>query len=229
MKGCILLAVGLLSGAVGLASEERADRLTQAALDLDAHRSRGAEDFRRSCVRCHGAEAQGDADHAIPALAGQRFKYLVRQLANFASSERESDIMQQVVAHRDASKPQTWVDIAAYLNNLPVTVPAGNGNGQDVALGRGIFHEQCSSCHHLDAHGDDEGFVPSLRNQQYSYLVAQLHKLAQGRRHNVDEDLVRFWASLEQRDVLATADYLSRLSGPGEVHKHMRGDGSVVD
>ena len=71
--------------------------------------------------------------------------------------------------------------------------------------------------------------MPSLRNQQYSYLVAQLHKLAQGRRHNVDEDLVRFWASLEDRDVIATADYLSRLSGPGEVHKLMRGDGSVVD
>ena len=121
------------------------------------------------------------------------------------------------------------MDIAAYVNNLPKREPAGTGDGSHAALGRGIFHEQCASCHKGDAHGDDEGFVPSLRGQQYTYLVAQLGKLAEGRRHNVDEDLVRFWRSLEQQDVLGTADYLSRLTGPGHVHKIMRPDGSVVD
>ena len=95
--------MGLLSSTVASPSEERADRLTQAALDLDAHRNRGAEDFRRSCVRCHGDEAQGDARSGDPCFGGQRFKYIVRQLANFSRGERESDIMQRVVAHRDAS------------------------------------------------------------------------------------------------------------------------------
>ncbi len=206
-----------------------ADRLTRAALDLDAHPGRGAAEFQRSCARCHGAEAQGDSSQAIPSLAGQRFKYIVRQLANFASEERDSDIMQQVVTHRTLKEPQTWVDIAAYLNNLPMKVPAGTGDGAHEALGGAIFSEQCASCHRRDAHGDDEGYVPSLRNQQYTYLVAQLQKLAAGRRHNVDEDLVRFWRSLEAEDVRATADYLSRLSGPGNVHKIMRPDGTVVD
>ena len=229
IKACVLSAICLFLSVQASAAEETADRLTQTALDLDAHRERGAVEFRRSCARCHGEAAQGDAEQAIPSLAGQRFKYIVRQLANFASSERDSDIMQRVLAHRTLKEPQTWVDIAAYLNNLPITVPAGNGNGERVGLGRGIFHEQCASCHHLDAHGDDEGFVPSLRNHQYTYLVAQLRKLAEGRRHNVDEDLVRFWRSLEDQDVRGTADYLSRLSGPGEVHKRMRRGGSVVD
>jgi cytochrome c553 len=229
MKARLLFAVSLLASAGGLASEVSADRLTQKALDLDAHPERGAIEFRHSCSRCHGAAAQGDAAHAIPALAGQRFKYVVRQLANFAGDERESAIMQRVLTHPVLNEPQTWVDIAAYLNNLPMRVPAGTGDGARVALGRGIFHEQCASCHQRDAHGDDEGFVPSLRNQQYTYLVSQLEKLAEGRRHNVDEDLVRFWRSLEPEDVRATADYLSRLAGPGNVHKVMRGDGSVVD
>lgn len=229
IKGCLLSALCLVLSLQASASEESADRLTQSALDLDAHKGRGAVEFHRSCARCHGDAAQGDAGQAIPSLAGQRFKYLVRQLANFSAQERDSDIMQRVLAHKTVKQPQTWVDIAAYLNNLPITVPAGHGNGEHVGLGRGIFHEQCASCHKLDAHGDDEGFVPSLRNQQYTYLVAQLEKLAEGRRHNVDEDLVRFWRSLEDQDVLGTADYLSRLSGPGEVHKLMRRDGSVVD
>lgn len=228
MKACVLLAVCLAPG-LSAASAEQADRMTQAALQLDAHKDRGAVLFGRSCARCHGSQAQGDAAQAIPALAGQRFKYLVRQLADFSSGERDSDIMQGVLEHGAARSPQNWVDLAAYLNRLPMQQPAGSGSGERVALGGAIFHEQCASCHHLDAHGDDEGYVPSLRNQQYSYLVSQLGKLAEGSRHNVDEDLVRFWRSLDRRDVRAVADYLSRLNGPGDVHTIMRRDGSVVD
>jgi len=229
MKAYFLFGVSLLMGAGALASEASVDHLTQRALELDAHAEQGAIVFRHSCTRCHGTAAQGDAEHAIPALAAQRFRYVVRQLANFAGDERESATMQRVLAHPVVNEPQTWVDIAAYLNNLPKKEAAGTGDGSRVALGRGIFHEQCASCHEGDAHGDDEGFVPSLRGQQYTYLVVQLEKLAEGRRHNVDEDLVRFWRSLEQQDVRATADYLSRLTGPGHAHKIMRPDGSVVD
>jgi cytochrome c553 len=229
MKACILFALGLVASAQAPASEASVDRLTQRALDLDAHAERGAVEFRQACSRCHGAVAQGDAAHAIPALAGQRFKYVVRQLANFAGDERDSPTMQRVLSHSVLKEPQTWVDIAAYVNNLPMREPAGTGDGTGVALGRGIFHEQCASCHKLDAHGDEVGFVPSLRGQQYTYLVDQLEKLAEGRRHNADEDLVRFWRSLEEQDVRGTADYLSRLAGPGHVHKIMRADGSVVD
>jgi cytochrome c553 len=74
MKACILFALGLVASAQALASEASVDRLTQRALDLGAHAERGAVEFRQSCSRCHGAVAQGDVAHAIPALAGQRFK-----------------------------------------------------------------------------------------------------------------------------------------------------------
>jgi cytochrome c553 len=73
-------------------------------------------------------------------------------------------------------------------------------------LGRGIFHEQCASCHRIDARGDGDGFVPSLRNQHYRYSVSQMHKLGEGRRHNVYEDLVRFLRSFDEQDMNATAD-----------------------
>lgn len=229
MKAFILFALGVVASAQAFASEASVDRLTQRALELDAHAERGGVEFRQFCSRCHGGRAQGDATHAVPALAGQRFKYVVRQLANFAGDERESAAMQRVISHPVLKEPQTWVDIAAYVNNLPMNQAAGTGDGTGAALGRGIFHEQCAACHKGDARGDDDGFVPSLRGQQYSYLVMQLEKLAEGRRHNVDEDLVRFWRSLGDQDVRGTADYLSRLTGPGHVHKIMRPDGSVVD
>lgn len=211
------------------AAEEAVDRQTQAALALDAHPDRGAAQFALYCARCHGSQAQGDANHAIPSLAGQRFKYLVRQLANFAGGERESDTMHQVVSRKQIREPQTWVDIAAYLNKTAPSQRAQTGDGMELALGQGIFHEQCAGCHRPDAHGNGDGFVPSLRNQHYAYLVTQMHKLGEGYRHNVDENLLRFLHSFDDREMNATADFLSRLRGSGAVHKVMRNDGVVVD
>jgi cytochrome c553 len=227
----LLILFALLGSpfATALASAERVDELTQAALALDANRGRGESLYQANCAQCHGSRAQGDPNSAIPTLAGQRFNYLVRQLANFTGHERESVKMERIVQHRGLGEPQTWVDIAAYLNNLPAKGERAVGTGARVALGRGIFQMQCASCHKADGRGDDDGFVPSLRNQNYPYLLSQLTKLPAGFRHNVDEDLLRFWQSLDEDDIVGTADYLSRLSGPGRVHKVMRGDGTVVD
>lgn len=225
----VLAALFALAGTDARASEESVDRATQAALTLDVHPQRGAAQFARHCVRCHGAQAQGDADRAIPALAGQRFTYLVRQLADFAGGERDSDTMHRVISQQELRGPQAWVDLAAYLNRLAFFHRGQTGDGSQIALGRGIFQGQCAGCHRGDAHGDADGFVPSLRNQHYSYLVNQLHKLGDGRRHNVDQELVRFLSGFAEHDLRATADYLSRLHGPGAVHKVMRNDGVVVD
>jgi cytochrome c553 len=223
-----MAACWMLGSHAVCASEEAVDRETQAALALDAHPDRGAAEFARYCARCHGAQAQGDASRAIPSLAGQRFTYLVRQLADFAGGERDSDTMHQVVSRKEMREPQNWVDIAAYLNKT-ASQRAQTGNGMDLALGQGIFHEQCASCHRADAHGNRDGFVPSLRHQHYAYLVIQMHKLGEGYRHNVDENLMRFLQGFDDRDMNATADFLSRLRGPGAIHKVMRNDGVVVD
>ncbi len=211
------------------ASEESVDQATQAAMSLDAHPKRGAAVYAKYCTQCHGAQALGNASRSIPALAGQRFAYLVRQLANFAGAERDSSAMHKVVSQQVLQKPQSWVDIAAYLNNAPLIGAAQNGDGKHLSLGEAIFHEQCATCHSHDARGDADGFVPSLRSQHYAYLVAQIHGLAAGRRHNVDENLMRFFKSLEDGDIAAVADYLSRLQGPGSDRKKMRTDGVVVD
>ena len=236
----VLMAVMALLAPAGVearagdarASEAAVDRATQAALALDAHPDRGASQFARYCARCHGSRAQGnagrDAGRAIPVLAAQRFAYLVRQLANFAGGERDSDAMHRVASQKELQAPQSWVDIAAYLNRARLSVRAQTGDGARLAAGRSIFRAQCATCHSGDAHGDEDGFVPSLRNQHYPYLVDQLHKLAEGYRHNADESLVRFLGGFDDQDLRATADYLSRLHGPGAVHKVMRNDGVVV-
>jgi cytochrome c553 len=217
------------AGPCAASSEESVDQMTKQALTLDAHPRQGAAQFKKYCAQCHGRQAHGDPARLIPSLAGQRFSYLVRQLANFSGEQRDSATMHQVVSQKALQSPQSWVDIAAFLNNVPVPAVVQTGDGAHLALGRGIFHEQCTSCHREDARGDDDGFVPALRAQHFPYLVSQMRKLADGHRHNVDENLVRFLRSFETEDIDAVADYLSRLRGPGKDRKSMRNDGVVVD
>jgi cytochrome c553 len=224
-----LLAMVLCSPGWALATQEQADSLTQTALNLDAHPDSGKVQFERACSRCHGQSGAGDDQRRIPALAGQRFAYLVRQMANFAATERDNVSMNHIAADTRLEGPQAWNDVASYLNKLPVPPEARTGSGATVALGRGIFHEQCASCHRGDASGDKEGFVPSLRNQNYKYLVSQLHRLADGHRHNIDADLVLFIRSLDESDIVAVADYLSRQRGLVGSHDHMLGNGVVVN
>jgi cytochrome c553 len=230
LLACVILSAALsLAAASGAPSAEQVDRQTQAALSMDSHPDRGGQAFVRYCAKCHGPRASGDAKGAIPALAGQRYAYLIRQLANFAGAERDSSAMHGVVSQAELRAPQMWADIAAYLNGLPSRSPRSTGPGDEVALGRGIFHEQCATCHGLDASGDADGFVPSLRHQHYAYLNTQMHKLARGYRHNVDEELLLFLKTFDDRDISSTADYLSRLTGAGVNRKKMRADGEVVD
>jgi cytochrome c553 len=219
----------LVTLAAARASEESVDQATKTALSLDAHLKHGHALFIAQCAGCHGRTGYGDSSRSIPALAGQRFAYIVRQLANFSGDERENDTMHHVAARPNMRGAQSWADVAAYVSRLPVNPRAETGDGTYLALGRGIFHEQCASCHQPDAGGDQDGLVPALKGQHYSYLLGQLRQLAADRRHNVDEDLLRFIQSLDEQEKQGVADYLSRQHKPGKNHQVMRQNGTLVD
>jgi len=196
------------------------DRLTQEALALSPDRAAGRTVYRTSCSSCHGGDGGGSPAHLVPALAGQRFTYLVRQLATFATNERDSDKMHAVLADRALRVPQTWVNVASFLSRGTARGRARSGSGAQVALGRAIFREQCASCHGPRADGNDEGFVPALRGQHYPYLVDQVTRLSEGARHTVDEPLAQFLRSLDGDEVEAVADFLSRLPPPSAAQDH---------
>ena len=153
---------------------ESVDELVHNALQLDVNPARGGEVYAKHCVRCHGQQAHGDPARNIPALAGQRQAYVVKQLADFSELERDSPDMHAVVSQAGLAEPQVWADVSAWLNALPPIAKPQRGDGRYLKLGEAIFREQCASCHEDDARGDDDGFVPSLRNQHYAYLLNEM-------------------------------------------------------
>ena len=221
------LSATLLCSSSVFASPTRVDQLVRTALQLDPNIKRGGGLYAVHCASCHGQGAIGDARNVIPALAGQREAYLIKELADFAELERDGEQMHAVVSKAALNEPQEWADIAAYLSQLPAARFPETADGKGVELGEAIFQEQCASCHEEDARGDDDGFIPSLRDQHYSYLVRQMRALAASHRLNVDADLVRFIDSLDTEEMTAVADYLSRLRGPVRDRAKLRDDGAL--
>ncbi|HEY5809042.1 MAG TPA: c-type cytochrome [Povalibacter sp.] len=212
------------------ASPARVEQLVQTALQLDHHPDRGATLYARHCSGCHGPEALGNSVRAIPVLAGQRRAYLIKQLADFSEHERESVQMHAAAAGQpDLTQPQSWVDIAAWLNSLTPAVFLETGDGEALELGEAIFQEQCASCHEEDARGDDDGFVPALRSQHYSYLMRQMGLFGSWHRRNVEPDLSRFLQSLDDDEMTAVCVYLSHMQGPVRDRTTLDQDGTVGD
>jgi cytochrome c553 len=218
----VLLPIGIAA-----ASPTRVDQQIRAALQLEANATRGAGLYSANCASCHGPQALGDANNVLPALAGQRQAYLIKQLADFTELERDSSDMHRVASRTAVANPQAWADLAGYLSELPAARFPETGDGGGVELGEAIFQEQCASCHEDDARGDDDGFVPSLRDQHYGYLVRTLRGIGASHRLNVDADLVRFLDSFDTDEITAVADYLSRLRGPTRDRATLNDDGTL--
>lgn len=232
MNKSILICTGiclvmLLRTDATQAAAERVDELVRASLQLDANAGRGAETFRQHCSSCHRANASGNPLRMVPALAGQREAYLIKQLADFAEREREAPQMHAVVSQASLNEPQAWADLAAYLSQLPVTRLPQRGKGRNSGEGAALFEQQCVECHDADARGDNDGFVPSLRDQHYSYLVTQMRSLADSHRKNVDPELMGFIEKLDDQQMRALADYLSGLRGPVRSREQLRDDGTL--
>lgn len=217
----------VLAAGTAFASPEKVDEKVRNALQLDQNTERGATLYASHCAECHGPRALGSASRVIPSLAGQRRAYLVKQLADFSEDERASREMHAVVSKRELADEQAWADLAGYLNSLPRSSFPQTGDGRGLELGEAIFQDQCASCHQEDGRGDDDGFIPSVRDQHYSYLVRQLRSIASWHRLNVDADLVRYFDSLDTEEATAVADYLSRMRGPIRDHDRMNSDGTT--
>ncbi|MBL8265305.1 c-type cytochrome [Steroidobacter sp.] len=230
MRAFVAVVVPILLGAVAsgaLASPVSVDEKVRNTLQLDQDLKRGKQLYGTYCSACHGVQALGSASKVIPSLAGQRRAYLVKQLADFKEKERENRTMHVVVSQRELSDEQAWADLTGYLNSLPRASFPQTGDGRGVELGEAIFQEQCASCHEEDGRGDDDGFIPSLRDQHYSYLVRQMRSIASWHRLNVEADLVRYLDSLDTEEATAVADYISRMRGATKNRDHMNPDGTV--
>lgn len=89
--------------------------------------ARGRRLYRASCASCHGAAGEGDASSFTPALRGQHYRYVVRQLIDIAGARRGNGHPGMVAATADLTARDVAA-VADFVSRLPVAAaPVAGG------------------------------------------------------------------------------------------------------
>ena len=132
---------------------------------------------------CHGL-AGNSAIATFPKLAGQGEAYLLKQLQNFKSGERNNAIMAGVAS---LLSEQDMMDIAAYYSIQTITENSAKGDAETIELGRKIYvggkmdtqTTACIACHGPKGLGIPTAGFPALSAQHADYTTAQLKAFRQ--------------------------------------------------
>jgi cytochrome c553 len=216
----LLLASTLLSGSVHAAklpadpAVQMPDVYLGRALGKQPDETRGQKIYQQHCQQCHQADANGLAAQKIPALAGQQYEYLVKQVVDFLDQERLNATMHQQLLRSGLNNATSIADVVGYVANLPMNPAPEPGSGTALPKGKSIYEGFCASCHGRTGEGNGDLWVPNLRGQHYGYLVEQMQRMARNQRGNISDDLHRMFTTYADVEFQAVADYLSRWSAP---------------
>lgn len=214
----VMRTLGIAAGAL-LASlgSPPAARAAEAAFDvrdvvaLRPDADRGRELFA-ACAACHGGDGAGGDRGSVPAIAGQHYTVLARQLVDYRRGRRWDIRMEsQADSHRLADA-QAISDVAGYVSGLPRLLSGRHGDGEHLARGARVYFERCERCHGPVGEGEGEGGIPRLAGQHYEYLLRQFYDAPEGRRPNMPAAHRRLMRALVAEDIRGISDYLSRLA-----------------
>jgi cytochrome c553 len=165
----------------------------QAADDIEAK--------AQVCAACHGQNGVPTDAKTNPIIWGQQQSYLVKQLHDYRSGERDSPIMSPIaksLAREDLRK------IAAYF--AAKSWPAQGAAAAPASPPSGIA--QCRPCHQPNFEGGPP--APRLAGLSYEYLAAAMRSFAADERTN-NGDMPKMMQALTDSERDAMARYLSAL------------------
>jgi cytochrome c553 len=173
------------------------------------------KDLAVTCLACHG-ETGNSPVPSFPNIAGQNAQYLLKQLVEIQSGEREVLTMTGMLDHLSESDLS---DIAAYYESQPRN--HGAAKEDLVELGESIYRAgiarkniaACTACHSPTGNGNGPAAFPALAGQWPEYTVAQLKSFQSGARHNDgDSRMMQSTAmDMNEKEMTAVASYLYGL------------------
>jgi cytochrome c553 len=154
-----------------------------------------------ACAACHGQNGVPTDPKIVPIIWGQQQSYLVKQLHDYRSGDRDDPIMSPIakeLAQDDLRK------IAAYF--AAKRWPAQTAAAANPSPPHGI--SQCQPCHQPNFEGGPP--APRLAGLSYEYLAAAMRRFAADERTN-NGDMPKFMQALTDSERDAMARYLSEL------------------
>jgi cytochrome c553 len=152
------------------------------------------------CNLCHG-ENGVPKSATIPIIWGQQQDYLVKQLHDFDSGDRASEVM-------------TWMaETLAEAEKAPAAASIAKKSWPTRSAGAASTPRPggmavCEACHQLNFTGGL--LVPRLAGQSYEYLVESMRRFADGERTN-NPEMAQMMKALQPAQREAMARYLAGL------------------
>jgi cytochrome c553 len=193
-----------------------ATREYDGALNLKPDAANGLAIYRE-CAACHEPEGWGSTTGSVPQIAGQHRKVVIKQLADFRASNRDSVIMAPYATVESIGGTQAVADVAEYISTLEISVDNGKGSGKDLALGESLYQEHCKACHGASGEGNNNDLAPRIQAQHYKYLLRQFQWIRDGKRRNASKEMTSLSKELADSEIEAVLDYVSRLQPAEEL------------
>ena len=164
------------------------------------------------CFLCHGAAGESSSP-LYPKIAGQHPEYILKQLKNFKSGERESNDMRKVVP--DLSEADMKA-LATFFSRQSVS-PGKSAFPEMRALGEKLYTQgnpatgvpPCSKCH--GERGARSASLPRIAGQHTLYIETQLALFEERRRTNDNAQMQEVANKMSPDEIRAVAEYLSGL------------------
>lgn len=178
-----------------------------------------------ACIGCHGPTGNSFVP-SFPSLAGQPADYIVKQIQDFKSGERQNAMMTNIAL---GISDDDSLDIAAYYQSQIKTPIIKNiahlekltDKNALLSLGKKLYDNgnpntgqaACFTCHGIN--GDTlHGFnIPTLANQQPKYLISTLKEFKNRKRTNdIERAMRRIVDTMSNEEIEAISYYASYLT-----------------
>ncbi len=167
------------------------------------------------CGACHGADGNSMMPN-FPKLAGQGERYLLKQLQDIKSGNRQVIEMTGMLT---SLSDQDLADIAAYYASQTGSI--GQADPKLVERGEALFRggnlelgmPACTGCHSPNGAGNDLAGFPKLNGQHATYVAKQLTDFREGNRTNDGDSMIMrsIAAKLSNKDIEAVSSYIQGL------------------
>lgn len=186
--------------------------LTIAAPALNGDPAKGKTIAAETCSGCHGADGNSEVP-TFPKLAGQHAAYLVKEMKDYKSGHRVSDIMLPVMTPLN---DQDMIDVALFYAKQKPT-PAGATKPELVEAGKKVYFEgngksgvpSCDGCHEEDGTGSAK--FPRVAGQHADFTVEELQRYASGKRAYASKVMRTVAERLTPQEAEAVAQYMASM------------------
>ncbi|MDO9226395.1 MAG: c-type cytochrome [Pseudomonadota bacterium] len=165
-----------------------------------------------ACAGCHGADGNSTVT-TFPKLAGQQQVYLLRELKDYKSGKRASEIMAPFMADLSEANLEelaTW-----YAKQKPA--PGVKGDPALLKLGKALYMNgnnktdvpACASCHEDDGSGYKK--FARVAGQHVEYTLEQFRLYASGKRSNGARVMQTVAERMTEQETRAVAEYMASM------------------